>query len=168
MLDTVNRIEPNESGGFLSWGSCDAQTDKLAEAANSKIVSPASKLAIRWDDKNFRYTLLDGTFVPPFDPKLHPAQAWAPSVSDLKLELIFRRQSRRYVEVSGRDLSGEGSRNPEATIRVFDVKAEQKPLFESHEMRNGWLSTVELDERTGIQVEVVVGKESQRSPVFKP
>jgi hypothetical protein len=168
LLETVHRLEPDESSGFLSFGASDRRFEKVAERENNKIIAEASKRAIRWDNQNFRYAFLDGTFVPPFDPKRHPTLGWQPSVPGLNLELIFRRQSRRYVDVRAYDPSDGVKRNPDAVVRVFDVKAKDKPLFETGEGSKGWISTIRLDEGGEVRLELTVAKHTQRSPVFKP
>ena len=67
LLDTVHNLEPDDTDSYFSSG-CNPESQKRADAKNKKIVSEAAKLAIRWDAKASHYTLLDGSFVPAFDP----------------------------------------------------------------------------------------------------
>jgi hypothetical protein len=173
LLDTVHRFEPDPSGAILSTCCNEGQEQRNTEAENRKIIAEASKLAVRWDAKNSRYTFLDETFVISFDPKLHPAKSWGAAVGDVKLEFVVRRDSRHYVDLKGYDLRDEeGSpakkRKPDLVVRVFDVKAKDKLLFETNECPRGYLATLRLEEARGMQIEVVVGKQTLRGPVLKP
>lgn len=168
LLDTVHRFEPDARGAILSTCCNEGPEQRNTEVANQKIIAEVSKLAIRWDAKNSRYTFLDETFVKPFDPKHHPALVWQPSAPGSNLELIFRRQSRQYVEVRGYNPSDGRKRNPNAVVRVFDVKAKGKPLFETGQGSKDWISTIRLDEGGEMRLELTFDKHTQRSPVFKP
>ena len=43
LLETVHRLEPDEAGGFLSFGASDRRFGKVAERENNKIIAEASK-----------------------------------------------------------------------------------------------------------------------------
>jgi hypothetical protein len=60
LLDTVDQVKPNCDGNALGFDS---------DEQNQKILNHASTLAVRWDAKESKYTLLDATSLVPRDPK---------------------------------------------------------------------------------------------------
>jgi hypothetical protein len=138
-----------------------AQERKKEEAENKRLVDEASKLTIRWDPERSLYTRLDGTYRRPFDRTLHPSLTWRPGTPRLKIEIVLKRSNRWYVELW--NLSDEES---SATTRVFDVKLTNRPLAEIEGAVSG--SRIRADEGREIQLELSVGKQTYRSPIFKP
>ncbi len=87
----------------------------------------------------------------------------APATRELKIEILVKRLNRWYVELW--NLSDEGSPSP-STTRVFDVKIKKRPLAEITGLPGG--NAIRADEGCEIQLELTVGEQTFRSPVFKP
>jgi hypothetical protein len=162
LLDTVHALEPDDDTDYLLFCCCaTAQERKKEEAENKRIVDEVSKLTIRWDPERSLYTRLDGTYRPPFDRTLHPSLTWRPGTPQLKIEILLKRLNRWYVELW--NLSDEES---SATTRVFDVKIKNRPLAEIEGALSS--SRIRADEGREVQLELTVGKQTFRSPIFKP
>ena len=180
LLDTVFRVEPNSTGMRICFN---------AEEQNNRVIAEASKLAIRWDSKASQYTFLDRKSLSEFDPNRYPELSWKPTVAGLPIELTIKRKSRHYVGVGLGEEYVIGKPRPRAVVRVFSVKTKDKALCEFQvggtsdlvvpgikpELAAGTTAggitgtTIRLEEGDEIQAELTVnGKESQRSPVFKP
>ena len=166
LLDTVHRFESDERGRYLEFCElCAPEYKESSEAKNKALATQASKIAVRWENKASRYTLLDGKFIPPFDQTLHPALSWRPADRHLDIELLIRRQDRCYVELLYADASNQPGR-PEARTRVFAVKNKNQPLVEIDGLPLGEM--VRLDEGEEVEMELSVGTQILRSPVLKP
>jgi hypothetical protein len=169
LLDTVHNFEPNDNDSYFSIG-CNPESQKRAEAKNKTMLVDAAKLAIRWDPKALHYTLLDGTFVRPFDPTRHPALTWRPAaLQRFNIELVIRRQNRWYLELSylpGVAVSEIRDFPEVKSARVFDTKVKNKSIDEIDGIPNG--NPVRLEEGHEIEIELTVGNRTERSPLLKP
>jgi hypothetical protein len=162
LLETVFQAEPDSSGQFIGYES---------EQDNNRIVAEASKLAIRWDSQDFKYTFLDGRSLPLFDPTRHPEVFWKPAVVGLNVEFYVKRESRRYVCMGLWENSPVGGAVVQGVVRVFNLNAKGSPLyvFKADGTRDLPGTRIRLDEGAEIQAEIMIaGRQSQRSPVFKP
>ncbi len=184
LLDTVDQVEPDSLQLLIGYES---------EERNRKILLQASKLAIRWDAKESKYTFLDGTSLQPPDPSRYALQFWTPKIAGLKIEFTVKRDSRKYVGLGLEQTYQIGKPGPHAVIRVINIKAPKKALYEfqlagepdlpanaSPEIREAMKSatgqsasratgvTVELVEGEEIRAVLVIGEKSFPSPVFKP
>jgi hypothetical protein len=176
LLDTVYQVEPDSSGMFISYG---------AEAQNRKTLLQASKLAICWDAKQAKYTFLDGTALKPPDPNRYSTHSWKPKVAGLKIEFTVKRDSRKYVVLGLEDTYEIGNPGPREIVRVINIKAPQKALYEFQlsvppdippavkfppgtTFGRSMGVTIELAEGEQIQAVLVVGEKSYSSSVFKP
>ena len=161
LLDTVYRVEPDIDGDLIPSREPEEQQRRLVEA---------SRLSIRWDACNNRYTFFDGTFLQPLDLNSRRRNLWEPKVPLLKVELIIERESRRFALIDVKQTRQTGLSLPTGVMRLFRIKTPDKPLVEI-QLTPEWDSihtTIRLDEEDEVQAELRVGKESQRSPVFKP
>ncbi|HXY34853.1 MAG TPA: hypothetical protein VEI07_11540 [Planctomycetaceae bacterium] len=184
LLDTVYQVEPNSTGTFIGFES---------EERNKRILLHASKLALRWDTKESKYTFLDGTSLQPPDPNRYSAHFWTPKIGGLKIEFTVKRDSRRYVGLGLEEIYEIGKPGTRADVRVINVKSPKKALFEFQvggapdlpadvppEIRKamkfppgttgsrGTGTTVELVEGEEIRAILVIGEKSFPSPDFKP
>jgi hypothetical protein len=184
LLDTVYQVEPDSLGNFIGYES---------EVRNRRVLLQASKLAIHWDTKESKYTLLDGTSLQPPDPNRYQVQFWTPKIAGLKIEFTVKRDSRKYVGLGLEQIYEIGKPGPRAVVRVINVKSPKKALYEFQldgepelpanvppEIRQAMKSatgttgsratgaTVELVEGEEIRAILIIGEKSFPSPVFKP
>jgi hypothetical protein len=178
LLDTVDRVEPDDSGKFISFGSDDR---------NKTILRHASQLAIRWDAKESKYVFLDGTSLQQLDPDRYHTQFWTPKIAGLKIEFSVKRQSRRYVALGLQETFESGRTGPRAIVRVINIKSPQKVLFDFKVGElpdlllagpsklpagttgfSGAGTTVELAEGQEIRAVLIIGEKLFPSSVFKP
>jgi hypothetical protein len=172
LLDTVHQVEPDSSGQFIGFES---------DEHDKKILLHASKLAIRWDAKESKYTFLDGTSLVPPDPNRYSVQFWTPKIAGLDLEFKIKRESRRYVSLAfNQSVEAGKPKLPRGIVRVFNVNSPQKTLYEfqvsegfdlltgSRSYSQGSGTTVELEEGQKLSAVLTIGEKSFESPVYKP
>ncbi len=174
LLETVDQVEPDSSQMLIGYRS---------EDRNKQILLQASKLAIRWDAKESRYTFLDGTSLQPPDPNRYSVHFWTPKIDGLKIEFTVRRQNRKYVRLGLEETYQIGKPGPRAVVRVIDIKLPKKVIYafelgvpspKSQQATSGStayslaVAPVELAEGEEIRAVLVLGEKSFPSPVFKP
>jgi hypothetical protein len=186
LLDTVRPYDSDEEGFHLSQ-ACECERKKADDEANRKIVEEASKLAIRWDSHDSKYTFLDGTSLTPPDPNRYQCELWKPVVPGLEIEFNIKRDSRSYLGLGLEQVYEIGKPGPRANVRVLNPKARNQTLCEfklgepPHDPgaeplgvppgTRGSRETgmrIRLAEGNEIQLELTVGKQVLRSPVFRP
>ena len=179
LLDTVYRPDADEAALF----------EFFHERELRKWLAAASKLAIRWDSKELKYTFLDGTSLPAVDPDRYRPWVWATNVGGLSTRLTIQRKSRHYVSLVCLDNYEVGKWSGAGSIRVYGPKSRSSPLFDCSfsasadvhskdakasdpqgESRSQlWTDTIRCDEPAEIQAELIIcGKVVARSPVCKP
>jgi hypothetical protein len=174
LLDTVYQIEPDSRLKFIGFD----------EERNKKILSHASRLAIRWDTKEQKYTFLDGKSLQPPDPNRYSVQFWTPKLGGLDIEFTVKRDSRKYVGLWIEETYEIGKPGRPAIVRVINVKSPGNALWECKvgeasstppggyppgTKEGRWRGmTVELEEGQQIRAVLVIGEKSFPSPIFKP
>jgi hypothetical protein len=172
--------------------NCASLVVQLKEWTNR--LEEVSKLRIQWNNQRCEYTFTDGTTLPAIR---HTRLSWKPSIPGLSAEITVERANPTCVEIGLHQSWQAGTEIPSGIIKVYDVKAMEKPLCEfrlgrpaelvnlltdrpevrraldaskaSHafEGGSGGVSLC-LKQGTEIQAELRIGKTSQRSAVFKP
>jgi hypothetical protein len=175
LLDTVDQVEPDYSHMLIGYES---------EERNKKILSHASKLDIRWDAKESKYTFPDGTSLQPPDSNRYSLQFWTPKIAGLEIQFTVRRDSRKYVGLGLEQAYEIGKPARRAIVRVINIKAPDKALYEFQVGESPDAGEVKMpvgttgSRTTGVRIELVegeqiravliVGEKSFPSSIFKP
>jgi hypothetical protein len=108
--------------------------------------------------------------VPQFDRSIHPPLSWPPAaLQQFNIQILIKRRNRWYVELSylpDENLTEKRGLPPLKGYRVFDVQLKREIAAENDALPAG--EVVRLDEGHEIELELGVGKQTERSPVFKP
>jgi hypothetical protein len=178
LIDTVYRLEPDQSGDLLPWD------DKAAE----KVLKEASQLKIRWSAEANKYVFLNGASLPEPERKDYRIHFWRPKVPGLELCFSTLRDSPRYVKACPTQGYIHGQPSANAMIRVYEAANKQRAivsfcikgdasslpadvdpaLFAGQHGERSERRVVELPAETGIQAELIVDGKSFLSPVLKP
>jgi hypothetical protein len=159
MLSTVDRPDPDGVGDLLP----DAERQE-----SRRRIADASQLKIQWDAHKNCYTFLDGSTLPELDPNRYGRHEWKHMGPKLTVELILERDSRHWLTVDCRQR--HGTQTQTGSLKVMKVGWPSPPLLEMPIANglSGFGTSAPTDEGEEVQAELTVGKDSWRSPVFKP
>jgi hypothetical protein len=173
LLNSVYPREPEISNQLLP------SDDKL-DAEIRRIHDGISKLKIRWDSRQDKYTFLDGTSYPDAEPKNYYRQVWCPEFPDAKMLFMFERINHRGLgfglRITGKNMQPIGPAvikvvqigSPEKLIVRYDTeKMKALRLDDSQQLYSKW-QTIELLEGTRVRVDLIVNGKSQSSPIYEP
>jgi len=175
MIDSVYRGERSEHG-FRFWATDNAAADRTWKSIETKI----SKLDIRWNREQDRYTFKDGSSLPELVRKLYRRNIWKLEGLGGDAELILERSDLKKLHAC---LSWSGNlpaESPSFELVLFAVKDPMKPLVKwsalnvpakTETVLSGSSSQaygLDLDEGLEIQGRLTIGGRERVGPVFRP
>jgi hypothetical protein len=151
---------------------------KELDARWRKIVTDVGALDAHWDAQRNKYTFKDGSTLPEPLIKLYRREIWKlvemPGEAEATVERIHKARIYVGIQWSGR----RGQKIQPATLRVIVVNSEERRPIEISlaELTKAALEYdfysageyLNVEEGRDVQLELVIGKESKHSPVYKP
>ena len=157
LLDSVYHVEEDKYGN-TRHGLYGAQVKQVEDAL--------SQLSVQWDQPTQRYTLLDGTVLPPRTRPYYRRELWKPQIPGITLEITVERITKEAVSIEfswqRRKLSTAES---EAILRTYSPQSSKQTLDQKRLEYNEGTSATGMTVLLEVGQELIVEYKDQRTTI---